>query len=158
MSHLMTKPTKWHVRPAKTQFSLGIRPVWSESPLSAWRKLGSLATHWAHSEDFGVFAVRIVTLLVLSWGGSTVKQQSRRPAKRLAPFSPGEVIMIDRRELPVKSIKPSHHTTRYVKDYVARHHKQPYKTRTTPDLFFWFDFCFTALQHTLGHFGRGQLT
>ena len=24
--------------------------------------------------------------------------------------------------------------------------------------FFWFDFCFTALQHILGHFGRGQLT
>ena len=47
----MTKPTQWHVRPAKTQISLGIRPVWSESSLSAWRKLGSLATHWAHSED-----------------------------------------------------------------------------------------------------------
>ena len=47
----MTKPTKWHVRPAKTQFSLGIRPVWSESSLSVWRKLGSWATHWAHSGD-----------------------------------------------------------------------------------------------------------
>ena len=47
----MTKPTKWHVRLAKTQISLGIRPVWSESSLSAWRKLGSWATHWAHSED-----------------------------------------------------------------------------------------------------------
>ena len=39
------------VRPAKTQISLGIHPVWSESSLSAWRKLGSLATHWAHSND-----------------------------------------------------------------------------------------------------------
>ena len=29
MSHLMTKLTKWHVRPAKTQISLGIHPVWS---------------------------------------------------------------------------------------------------------------------------------
>ena len=29
----MTKPTKWHVRPAKTQISPGIRPVWSESSL-----------------------------------------------------------------------------------------------------------------------------
>ena len=47
----MTKPTQWHVRSAKTQISLGIRPVWSESLLSAWRKLGSLATHCAHSED-----------------------------------------------------------------------------------------------------------
>ena len=43
---------KWHVRPVNTQISLGIRPVWSESSLSAWRKLGSLATHWAHSEDW----------------------------------------------------------------------------------------------------------
>ena len=54
-SHRMTKPTKWPVRPAKTQvslgirpvwsekFSLGLRPVWSESSLSAWRKLGQ---HW----------------------------------------------------------------------------------------------------------------
>ena len=46
----MTKLTKWHVR-EKTQISLGIRPVWSESSLSAWRKLGSLVTHEAHSED-----------------------------------------------------------------------------------------------------------
>ena len=45
----MTKPTKWHVHPGKTQISLGIHPVWSESSLSAWRKLGSLATHWVHS-------------------------------------------------------------------------------------------------------------
>ena len=31
----MTKPTKWHVHPAKTQISLGICPVWSESSLRA---------------------------------------------------------------------------------------------------------------------------
>ena len=78
----MTKPTKWHVRQAKTQISLGIRPVWSESLLSAWRKLRSLATHWAHSEDsdqtgrmprlIWVSAERTVILLVLSWGGSNV--------------------------------------------------------------------------------------
>ena len=47
----MTKSTKWSVHPVKTQISLGIHPVWSESLLSAWRKLGSLATHWGHSED-----------------------------------------------------------------------------------------------------------
>ena len=68
------------VRPAKTQISEGIRPVWSENSLSAWRKLGSIATHWAHSEDsdqtgrmsrlIWVFAGRTVTLLVLSRGGS----------------------------------------------------------------------------------------
>ena len=51
MSRPMIKPTQWHVRPAKTQISLGIRPVWSESSLSAWRKLGSLAIHWAYSEN-----------------------------------------------------------------------------------------------------------
>ena len=68
------------VHPAKTQISLGIRPVWSVSSLSAWRKLGSLATHWAHSEDsdqtgrmprlIWVFAGRTLILLVLSCRGS----------------------------------------------------------------------------------------
>ena len=48
MSRLVSKPTKWHVRPTKTQIRMGTRPVWSESLLSAWRKLGSLATNWAH--------------------------------------------------------------------------------------------------------------
>ena len=51
MSPRITKPTKWHVRPAKTQISLGICSVWLESSLSTRRKLGSSATHWAHSED-----------------------------------------------------------------------------------------------------------
>ena len=45
------KTNKMTVRPAKTQISLGIRPAWSESSLSAWRRFGSLATHWAHSKD-----------------------------------------------------------------------------------------------------------
>ena len=82
MSRLVTKPTKWHVRPVKTQISLGIRPVWSESSLSAWRKLGSLATHWAHSKDsdqtgqmprlIWVFAGPTVILLVLSRGSSNL--------------------------------------------------------------------------------------
>ena len=76
------KINKMAVRPAKTQISLGIRPVWSESSLSACRKLGCSATHWAHSEDsdktgrmprlFLVFAGRTVTLLVLSCRGSFV--------------------------------------------------------------------------------------
>ena len=46
MSRLTTKSTKWHVRPAKARNSLGFRPVWSETSLSAWRKLLFLATHW----------------------------------------------------------------------------------------------------------------
>ena len=37
--------------PSEDSDQLGIRPVWSESSLSAWRKHKSLATHWAHSED-----------------------------------------------------------------------------------------------------------
>ena len=59
------------VRPAKTQISLGFRPVWSESLLSAWWKLESLATHWAHSEDSDQTG-RIV--LVLSCRGSTSRK------------------------------------------------------------------------------------
>ena len=49
----MTKPTKWHVRPAKTQISLGIRPVWSESSMSAWGKLRSLATLLSEQRRLG---------------------------------------------------------------------------------------------------------
>ena len=36
------------VRPAKTQISLGIRPVWSESSLSAWRNIGG-CPGWSES-------------------------------------------------------------------------------------------------------------
>ena len=78
MSCIMTKPTKWHVRPAKTQISLGIdnltfelrhdktnkmdvrpaktqislgiRPVWSVFAV-CMKKAWSLATLWAQSED-----------------------------------------------------------------------------------------------------------
>ena len=80
LSCLMTKPTKWYVCPAKTQISLGIRPVWSESSLSTWRKLVPLASYWAHNGDsdqtgrmprlIWVFAGCTVILLVLSWGCS----------------------------------------------------------------------------------------
>ena len=74
------KTSKMRVRPAKTRVSLGICPVWSESLLSTWRKLGSLATHWAHSEDsdqtrrmlrlIWVFVGCTLILLVLSYRGS----------------------------------------------------------------------------------------
>ena len=73
------KTNKMVVRPAKTQISLGIRPVWSESSLIAWRKLGSLTSHWVPSKDsdqtgrmsklFWVFAERTLILLVLSCRG-----------------------------------------------------------------------------------------
>ena len=87
LSHSTTKPTKWPVRPAKTQISLGIRPVWSESSLCHQR----VAKDWrflpADSEDSGesgrmprliwVFAGRNVILLVLSCVGSFVTCSSR---------------------------------------------------------------------------------
>ena len=75
MSRLTTKSTKY-VRPAKTQISLGKCPLWSESSLSAWRKLRSLAIQWVPSEDSdqpgwseSSLGEQII-LLVLSWGGS----------------------------------------------------------------------------------------
>ena len=74
------KTNKMSLHPAKTQIGLGIRPVWSESSLSAWKHLGPLTTRWAHSEDsdqtgqmprlIWVFAGCLVTLLVLSCRGS----------------------------------------------------------------------------------------
>ena len=51
----MTKPKKWHV-PAKTQISLGIRPVWSDSSLCAqWVAKQPSFLH-ADSEDWSDWA------------------------------------------------------------------------------------------------------
>ena len=67
------KTNKMAVCPAKTQISLGTRPVWSESSLSAWRKLGSVTIHWARMPRLSwVFAGRTLILLVLSCRGSTM--------------------------------------------------------------------------------------
>ena len=94
------KTNKMSVRPAKTQISLVICPVWSESLLSAWRKLGSLATHWAHSEDsdqtgqmprlIWVYAGRTLTLSVLSCRGSYdyLKKYINVISNRILPLSP----------------------------------------------------------------------
>ena len=79
----ITKPIKWQVRPAKTQISLGIRPVWSESSLCAlWVAKDPMLLH-VNSEDsdqtgrmprlIRVFAGRTIILLVLLWGGSFYK-------------------------------------------------------------------------------------
>ena len=69
----MTKPTQWPVRPAKTQISLGIRPGWSKSSLSAWRIIGSLATKKAHSEDCDQTGrmPRLISDLSFRWAHST---------------------------------------------------------------------------------------
>ena len=77
MSHDMTKPTKRLCAQRK------LRSAWSsQSSLSAWRKEGSLATHWAHSEDsdqtgrmprlIWVLAGHTLILLVLSCCGSHI--------------------------------------------------------------------------------------
>ena len=74
------------VRPANTQISLGIRPVWSESSLFAWRKLGYLANHCGHSEDsdqtrrmprliWVSVAGRTLICLVLSCRGSNINRR-----------------------------------------------------------------------------------
>ena len=86
------------VRPAKTQISRGIRPVWSESSLLAWRKLGSLASYWAHSEDsdqtgqmprlIWVFAGCTLILLVLSCHGSRLYRDAHTTPTLTGDTSP----------------------------------------------------------------------
>ena len=39
---------KWHVCPVKTQISLGVRPVLSESSLSGWRMPKLIWVRWVH--------------------------------------------------------------------------------------------------------------
>ena len=76
------KTNKMSVRPAKTQISLGIPPIWSESPLCAQWVHVAKDPRFLHadSEDsdqtgrmprlIWVFAGRTATLLVLSYRGS----------------------------------------------------------------------------------------
>ena len=74
------KTNKMAVRPAKTQISLGIRPVWSESSLCAQWVAKDLSFLHADSKDsdqtgrmprlIWVFDGRTVILLVLSCHGS----------------------------------------------------------------------------------------
>ena len=79
MTHDTTKPTKWLCAQRR------LRSAWAsaqsdQSSMSTWRKLGCLATHWAHSEELAqtgqmprliwVFAGRTLNLLVLLCRGS----------------------------------------------------------------------------------------
>ena len=90
------------VRPSKTQISLGIRPVWSESLLSAWRNLWPLATHCAHSGDsdqtgkmprlIWVVAWRTLILLVLSCRGSCISVSNRHIAWCIQLFKSKDIV------------------------------------------------------------------
>ena len=71
LSLFMTKPTKWSVRPVKTQISLGIRTVWSESSLPAWINIGPLTTIECTVKTLIRLGGCTVVLLVLSRGGSS---------------------------------------------------------------------------------------
>ena len=76
------KTNKMTMHPKKTQISLGIRPVWSESSL--WAQWVAKEPSFLHADSldtdqtgqmprlFWVFARRTVSLLVLSWGDSFI--------------------------------------------------------------------------------------
>ena len=63
LSRLMTKPIKWHVRPAKTQISQGICPVWSESSL--WAQWVAKHPSFLHADSEG--SDQTVTMPRLIW-------------------------------------------------------------------------------------------
>ena len=85
MSRYVTKPTKWHMHPVKTQISLGICPVWSVFAVCSMDNLGpklSSCGQWRLWSDCGLIRLggcpgwsesslgALVILLVLSCGGS----------------------------------------------------------------------------------------
>ena len=78
-SRFSLRKPKWHVRPAKTQNSLGIRPIWSESSLCTHGllRIQAFFKRTAKTDQTGlmprlicVLAGRTATLLVLSCRGS----------------------------------------------------------------------------------------
>ena len=87
------KTNKMSVRPAKTQISLGTRPVWSESSLSAqWVAKGPRFLHVDREDSdqtgrmprlIWVFAGRTLTLLVFSCCGSNVPVRNHNFGKQL---------------------------------------------------------------------------
>ena len=48
----MTKPTKWVCAQRRLRSAWAFAQSDQSSSLSTWRNLGSLASHWAHSEDW----------------------------------------------------------------------------------------------------------
>ena len=94
----LDKTNKMSVRPAKTQISLGIRPVWSESSLCAQRIAKGPRFLHADSESsdqtgrtprlIWAFAGRTLTLLVLSCRGSHIKSLALRRSTPLLAAAP----------------------------------------------------------------------
>ena len=79
--------SKMTVRPAKTQISLGIRPVWSESSQCAqWVAKDSTFLHADSESSLGAKLI----LLVLSWGGSIhftgYRSQPKKQSHRLSLY------------------------------------------------------------------------
>ena len=81
MSYLMTKPTEWLC----AQWRL--RSAWAstqsdQSLLSAWRKLGSFTTYWAHSKDWS------------DWVDAQAEQSLRWAHSHFAGFVTWRLILI----------------------------------------------------------------
>ena len=88
LSRNTTKPTKWPVRPAKTQVSLGICPVWS---VFAVRSVGSLgpkvpsSRHWRlwsdladAQADLSMLGAQVILLVLSCYGLNKVSCHSQR--------------------------------------------------------------------------------
>ena len=69
MSRLMTKPTKWLLRPAKTLISLGIRPVWSE--FSLWALWVAKDPSFLHADNEDSDQTRQMPKLIWVFAGRT---------------------------------------------------------------------------------------
>ena len=69
MSQRMTKPTKWHVCPVKTEICLGIHPVWSEFLLCAQWVLVAKDPSFLHadSEDSDQSGQMPMLIWVFAW-------------------------------------------------------------------------------------------
>ena len=85
-NRLMTKPTKWHVRPAKTLISLGIRPVWLESSLCAHVRPAKTLI------SLGIRPVWSESSLCAEW----VANHTRKPCETIERYSrknPNKIIL-----------------------------------------------------------------
>ena len=120
MSQCMTKPTKWHVRPAKTEISLGIRPVWS------------------------VFAVRMKKAWILSYPLSTQQRLIRCPGWSESLLSQISFCRFCRVLAHIRVVEDLE-VTRILAHYISHRTKYTHVHKTVcfiPVFFFFFFFGF----------------
>ena len=150
LSHDMTNQQS--ICPVWSVFAVRMKNAWVLSyPLSAQRRLwasaqSDLSLRWAHRYFAGFVMSRLICFCRI-----------KPDTERVVACNLSQAIFV--------ACNLTVHTVRQIADIFTCKIFPPKTCLEYVEVWccqwkrklFWFDFCFTALQHILGHFGRGQL-